>query len=492
MLTRRIPGKEGRKFAILLSIKSEHARRIFERSKHYELRKVLPKVDFGRVFLYESGGAGVVGCFDVEQRIHASIPELWREVGTAATTKDRFDTYFAHAKHGTALKIAAPIKFAEPLSVRAATSSSVHLAVPQSAMTLEEGQPLLNLLENLREQALSQSQPSVTLRPIRDTEKDHYRELVLRHIAPNYAGIDETFADNNLAIHEQGFDPTGYFTTKKEVLTICNGGDRAIGFTTLTYKSGRCVKSGPTILFKGKRGRGYGLATRRAIEERAIALQCRKIYCTCPQNSERVLRYLLSAGMRIEAHLERHYSPKHNELVLGKLLTEDEAGEPLAETLSTQKGEIVDPASLNRKRLIADFRKMFELTWSPVTERLAQAIIHQSIDAQADEPRQKPKRLVAIARNTHCIGAISLLPKRGGAVKGVLLRSTNYPPSINALLDAAVDAAKSFGGRKIYFLHPVLDDACILLLRSRGFRAEGLIRAPYRPGQDGIVMSRFI
>ena len=49
---------------LVLSIRKEHVERIFNGSKKYELRKQLPRDGFKRVFLYESGGTGLVGYFD--------------------------------------------------------------------------------------------------------------------------------------------------------------------------------------------------------------------------------------------------------------------------------------------------------------------------------------------------------------------------------------------------------------------------------------------
>ena len=100
--------------AILLSIRPEHAERIFQGAKHYELRKVLPTFSFRRVFLYETGGHGVVGCFDVGAIIKKDIDELWDIVGNAATTRERFYEYFKKIKSGYAVEIRNPLRFPVP------------------------------------------------------------------------------------------------------------------------------------------------------------------------------------------------------------------------------------------------------------------------------------------------------------------------------------------------------------------------------------------
>jgi len=315
----------------------------------------------------------------------------------------------------------------------------------------------------------------------------------MRHITPNYDEIDESFVSSTLRIHDLGYDPAGFFTTKKEVLEICDARRRIIGFTTLTHKSGGCVKTGPTILRSPFRNRGYGLATRMAIEERLRPASVRKIYCTCPEKVEHVARYLLAAGMRIEAHLERHYAPTHNELVFGKLLVADEAPSTHWETqVGNLRGIVCEPSAFDRKTLIADFGRLFEITWSPVTRKFATAVVTQGLDARIGNEGAKPKRLVCLRNGKHCVAAVALLPKRGGAVKGLLLRGTRHKSSLRELLAAASSLASNLRRRKLYFIHPLLDSAALAIFRSAGFQTEGLIRAPYRPGQDAVVISKFL
>jgi predicted transcriptional regulator len=479
--------------AILLSIRREHAERIFQGAKHYELRKILPPLGFKRVFLYETGGRGVVGCFDVGGILKRDIDELWNVVGNAATTRERFYEYFKNAKSGYAIEIRNPLRFLEAISAKTLNGECGRLTPPQSFIALESGDALYSALELERARALQRNPPKVGLRRISREQRDEYKKLVLQHISPHYEEIDEGFASAALRIHDLGYDPTGFFTTKKEVLEIVNRRGRVIGFTTLTYKSGGCVKTGPTILRKRFRGKGYGLAARLGIEEYLRPGKTRKLYCTCPETAERVIRYLLASGMRIEAHLALHYATTHNELVFGKLLVADE---PLVDpgrlTIRNRSGQLCDPASIRRGVLAADFAKLFEATWSPVSKAFARAIISQALDERNRDQTEKPKRLVCLRDGRHCIAAIALLPKRGGAVKGLLLRGTRHVLSLTGLVNDACRLAASLKGRKVYFIHPVLDSLALGILRSSGFQTEGLLRAPYRPGQDAVVMSKFL
>jgi predicted transcriptional regulator len=476
--------------ALVLSIRPEHAARIFEGSKHYELRKIVPDLKFDRVFLYETGGKGIVGCFDVVEVLHLPVQKLWDVVGTAATTYERFSAYFQNSRTGFAIRIRNPLKFVTPVGAKELNGDFARLVPPQSFIVIDPGQPLYTVLEAARTGTLHAAPPVVTLAQIKKNQHDLFRKLVLKHISPHYADIDASFADRTLDVHQRGFDPAGFFTTKKEVLSIYSG-KKCIGFTTLTYKSGGCVKSGPTVLFRDFRRKGYGLGTRKAIERHVVDQGVRKLYCTCPENAAATIKYLLSSGMRIEAHLERHYATTHNELVFGKLLVAEETGSFAVKEPSRRIAKVSEPEHFERRQLVSDFVEMFRATWRPVSRKIAADIIAQATHNET-QLSKKPKRLTCLKRGEECVGAIALLPKRGGAVKGVLVRNTTDSSSLADLVNSATRIASGLGGRKLYFLHPVSDWFVIPVLRYLGFRAEGLIRAPYKPGQDVVVMAKFL
>jgi predicted transcriptional regulator len=486
------PKHSGRSAALLLSIRPEHAQRIFAGSKRFELRKVVPAAEFNRVFLYETGGAGIVGWFDVGDIIRQPVGKLWRTVGNAATSRDRFVAYFASAREGYAISIRNARKFENPISASGLNGDRLKLQPPQSFIILEPGQPFWTLLESERQRMLMRELPAVALKKIPPSQRPMYKKLVMKHVGAHYEGIDESFAEANLRIHDLGFDPAGFFTTKKEVLSINNARGACIGFTTLTYKSGGCVKTGPTILVPQHRSVGYGQATRRSIEEYVLRSNARKLYCTCPETSAETIRYLLASGMRIEAHLANHYSTTHNELVFGKLLVMDESKVSFVSASSTVPCEVADPKTLDRRQLVSDFKEMFERIWPPVSDVFVRELLRQSVDQKATEHREKPKRLVCVGRGGRVFGAVVLLPKRGGAVKGLLLRNTGHKGTLRKMIDGALEIVAELGGRKLYFLHPIVDAESIIFLKSQRFQAEGLLVAPYVPGQDVAVMSRFV
>jgi predicted transcriptional regulator len=69
---------------LLLSIRAEHASRIFAGSKSFELRKSLPRASFSVVYLIESGGRGVIGAFTAGKVLRKPVGELWELVGYRA------------------------------------------------------------------------------------------------------------------------------------------------------------------------------------------------------------------------------------------------------------------------------------------------------------------------------------------------------------------------------------------------------------------------
>lgn len=479
--------------AVLLAIRREHAYRIFDGTKRFELRKALPREPFARVYLYETGGAGVVGCFEAGEPVRAPLGDLWERVGTAGTTRARFDRYFAGLKTGCAIPVRDPVSFAAPLDLAALRALHPALTAPQSFVVLTPAHPLWVPLERARRAARRAAPPPVRLRPIAPRERPAYRRLVQQHIGPNYEGIDATFADANLRVHDLGHDPAGFFTTTKEVLAVTDAaGATLLGFTTLTHKGGGAVKSGPTILLPEHRGHGVGLATRRAITAHAAGLGMRKVYCTCPDTATDTIRYLLGAGLRVEAHLSRQYAADHGELVLGAFLVADEPSGKASPPLPERPGRVARAADLPRAALIARFRAMFGQTWYDVPEAYAATIVAQALETRRKGPAEKPKRLVCLAARGRPVAAVALLPKRGGSVKGLLLRRTDHAASLRALLEAASAEAAGLGGRKLYVPHPVEDAAGVRLLTGAGFFAEGLLRAPYAPGQDALVLSRFL
>jgi len=99
--------------ALLLSIRPDHADRIFAGTKTAELRRVRPRLAKGDwVLVYAtSPRKELVGRFQVQAVVSRSPSALWREVGAlAGVDRDAFADYFSGAKKGYAILIARAVK----------------------------------------------------------------------------------------------------------------------------------------------------------------------------------------------------------------------------------------------------------------------------------------------------------------------------------------------------------------------------------------------
>ena len=475
---------------LVLSIRREHATRIFEGSKQFELRKSLPTDDFKRVYLCVSGGGGMVGCFDPVRVIRDSKDALWGQVNHKATTQYRFDRYFENRSIGCAIEIANPVRFEVPISLKEIRAIRSSFSVPMSYVLISLDSPLGSFLEKKRALSRRKLGPRLALTPISERDRATYRKWVFKYIGKHYEGIDGTFAARNLDVHDLGHDPAGFFTENKQVLSVMKGRTR-IGFTTITWKAGGCAKTGPTILGPGHRGKGLGRASRRAIEYLARDHGYRKIYCTCADTALEVIAYLLDSGMKVEAHLDRQYSGDHGELVFGKFLVADEYFERPTPARGDARGYLLDIRSMPKVELRDAIVRMFSSDWMKVDPAFADRILKSALAKGRPDAREKAKRLVCVGSDGTISGFVILLPKRGGAVKALLCSSTEDPVTLSSLIDECVRQSCAWGSRKLYFLHPLLDATIGTALRRSQFQLEGFLKAPYRPGEDVGVYSRF-
>jgi hypothetical protein len=103
---------------------------------------------------------------------------------------------------------------------------------------------------------------------------------------------------------------------------------------------------------------------------------------------------------------------------------------------------------------------------------------------------QKPLHIIWLRRAKRIHGALVLVPKRGGALKALLLSATSHRRSLSKLIKAGEDYARETGQKKLYYIHPIDDALMVGLLRAKGYLAEGILREPYQIGRDNLVLSR--
>lgn len=477
---------------LILSIQPQHADRIFRGAKTFELRKSLPRERFGRVYLWENGTGAIGGCFDVAGTLNEPVEDLWRLVGEAGTTRERFVAYFAKTARGRAIQVGSPLRFDRPLSIRSLRARAATFRVPHSYLIVREGDPIYSLLEGRREEELQRRKlGAVSLVPVRDEDRREFVAAVTKLVSRGYDEITPAFARNILQVHDKKVDDDGFLTKSKSVFSALDDKGRLLGFTVLTDKHGGSAKTGPTLLLTQYQGAGFGRPLRDAIEELARTRGVRKLYCTCPAPNDAMLRHLLRHGYRIEAHLHRHYTVRHSELVFGKLLVPSARVREKEGRTPASPAVVARAEEFKRDRLVGDVFGLLSSRFSGMTRGNVESLLFREIGAGAPAER-KPRELFFLKSRGRCVGAALLIPKRGGSAKIVALLGTTDAAARRALLRTVDACARANGLRKVFTIHPADDVAFLRILREHRFEAEGILRDPYRSGVDELMLSRFI
>lgn len=122
--------------SIVLSIRPNYVKLIFEGSKKYELRRKLPKnLEIGSlVLVYATTPLKCLyGAFIVDDLIEISINELWKKVKTKAGIDElKFFDYFKNCDYGCAIKIGRKWKLDCPINLESIKEKDVKFNVPQS------------------------------------------------------------------------------------------------------------------------------------------------------------------------------------------------------------------------------------------------------------------------------------------------------------------------------------------------------------------------
>jgi predicted transcriptional regulator len=121
--------------SLLLSIRPEHANKIFSGSKKAELRRVKPKLSKAdTVLVYVSSPVkALVGGFEVDEVIEGSPDEIWCQVEkVAGVSKDEFQKYFVGTNKAFAIMINKAWSLGAPLSLLELKEKWLNFHPPQS------------------------------------------------------------------------------------------------------------------------------------------------------------------------------------------------------------------------------------------------------------------------------------------------------------------------------------------------------------------------
>src|SRR5690349_17595616 len=102
---------------VLLSIKPEFARKIFEGSKKFEFRRsIFKNPEIKTVVVYASSPVQkVVGEFEIEKIINCDLETLWNQTEEhSGISKDYFLDYFSDKEKGFAIQIKNTKKYPNP------------------------------------------------------------------------------------------------------------------------------------------------------------------------------------------------------------------------------------------------------------------------------------------------------------------------------------------------------------------------------------------
>lgn len=326
-----------------------------------------------------------------------------------------------------------------------------------------------------------------------------YREVfitnVLEAIQNDYDEVTPEFARNLIAIDGHGDDPYGYFTLGKEVWAAFDLDDDFIGFEVITRKRGGSIKLGPTVVCPQKRGKQYAFKIISLLLDIYRGAGARKVYVTAPMSNEPTLSLdFAQLELQLEAILGDHYREGSAERVCGRLLMPatykgfvPRVGYIVAPIVTYKNGVTVSEEVM-RKFVIQNMR----LDYDDIDISFTKAILRGATQKTKGYER-KPKIVLTLLDKKKLVGLSVIAPKRGGTYKvAPFLVAPTYRSrqAVELLASATLDKAQRASCRKLTYVLPVRDCNIITVLTAAGFYGEGILRSPYKPGCDMVVLSK--
>lgn len=128
---------------ILLSIKPEHANKIFNGEKTIELRRVCPKLSEGDlVIVYVSSPVKAIqGAFEVGEILIGSPLGLWRKIkNKTGLSWTQFNSYFSNSEIAYGLEIKKTWTYASPIKLNLLRKVWHNFTPPQSFRYLTDSE----------------------------------------------------------------------------------------------------------------------------------------------------------------------------------------------------------------------------------------------------------------------------------------------------------------------------------------------------------------
>lgn len=329
----------------------------------------------------------------------------------------------------------------------------------------------------------------IQFREITELELEDYSSNTVKTYTKNYRDVDEEMPKSFIEIHKAKNDKNGYMTLRKTIYAIIVS-QTHVGFTTLTFKRGGSVKTGPTILFPSFQGKGLGPEIQREIQAFAKSSGYRKTYGTVSSNAPHVLKYMLKAGYKQECILKYQYHEEWDEIILGKILKEEAPFPPPVNFGHILKNSSIENASrlevLQYKEPIINLYNEYLVQ---VDDNFIQSLAN-STSTNLSSYSNKPRRLHLIKENNFLVGVICFIPKRGGTIKINSLGASNSEALATSMKLFIENATVKF--RKFTLYIPNWDERLKDSAICCDFTYEGELYEPYRPGINLLVFSKFL
>lgn len=317
---------------------------------------------------------------------------------------------------------------------------------------------------------------------------------------PRFYDDAESYPDLWWQSHIDGRNDVGFFSLRKEVLVIQRQTDD-VGFCVLTHKRGGSAKVSPLMLSTSRHDMADAWG---AIERYAREIGVRKMYFDIPTLRWQLFALLGPLGLRVEAHLARQYSGASDVLVAGKLL-EDSGCRVTALRPPSRPAAPPDsgadpqhrwiPVTRNDQVALVEFTKSVLADDYDGLDESFVASLMGAIERKNNLFDEKGKFAFVQHDGAHISALAVLTPKRGGALKLGPLRFDTRRYSPGSVENAVRDLLEQipllpFHSRKLYSISAICDASLTAALRENGFRVEGVLQEPYRPGVDFVVCGR--
>lgn len=477
---------------IILSIHPTHAERIFDQTKVYELRKAIPAKPFNVVFLYESNIGVIKGFFLPKKVLTAPVERLWDIVGKAVTTRERFDKYFINQELGYAIEIETALRLDITINLKIIpTSTGSKLYISPNFVYVHDHLTKEFLYHFYRRSFLPLHE-KVSLELAQYNDYEIFKEFIMKTVDKTYEDVGEDYAVQLWNSHQSGSEENGFMSLAKEIYRV-KSLERHIGYAVLTFKRGGSLKSGPVFLFEEFQNQGYGKKMREAIEDIALSKGVRKIYCTVATNNRPGVSYLLSSSYKIEAHLTNHYRKRGDELVFGKILYYPNANllsPTFVSSVPNYKALILRRAEGSENELVFYNQIMAKHYGFNSDSAWYSRLLLSPVEAFPLSYQFKPRRVYILENVDNTIYGIFICAlKRSNMVKVFPLLTINDVKMLKYAI-REIEVTGTF--RKITFFVSPFYEALYEVLKQQDYLVEGILRGPYSPRNDLMILSKTV